>query len=186
MSRLACVLLVAAIVARALSRPRRSRIRSPRARPRRSPTILIDAELQKEIDSINTELNVKLNCVPGQELRPRRHDQPDPAPLLMEVADRAFKIFEEIDGGAGGVAGPSGDRNGRRRPRARRRPRSLFGGRKCLIAVFNNGSQYQAFGKWYDELLQVPVQLADDEDADLLPVRVAALRASRRTSSRTT
>jgi len=148
MSRLACVLVVLA-VASAPAFSQKKPDAKPESAPASQPTILVDAELQKEIDSMNAEMNVKVNCVPGKNFDFVGTINPSQLQLLMEAAERAFKVFEDITAGAGGVAGPTA--TGSAQTTAGKSPAEvLFNGRKCLIAVFSNSNQYQAFGRWYD------------------------------------
>jgi hypothetical protein len=149
MSRFASALLILALAASLSLAQKKPEPAKPESAPASQPTFLIDAELQKEIDSMNAEMNVKLNCVPGKNFDVVGTINPTQLALLMEVADRAFKVFEEVTSGAGGVAGPS--TTGQTPAPAGQTPAEvLFNGRKCLIAVFNNSNQYQAFGRWYD------------------------------------
>jgi hypothetical protein len=148
MSRLACMLLIVAI-ATTVSPAQKKPEPKPESAPASQPTALVDAELQKEIDSINKELNVKLQCVPGKNFDMIGTVNPTQLSLLLEVAERAYKVFEDVAAGAGGVAGPTATGTAAA-PAGKSQSEVLFGGRKCLVAVFNNGQQYQAFGRWYD------------------------------------
>src|SRR5262245_36736708 len=71
-----------------------------------APAAGIDPELQKEIDSLSAALNgAKINCVPGKSFDFCGTITEAQLTLLMEVADRSFKIFEDLTAEAGGVAG---------------------------------------------------------------------------------
>ena len=170
MSRLACVLLVAAMSTLPLLAQKKPEPK-PESAPASQPTIAIDPELQKEIDAINTAMSVKLNCVAGKNFDLVGTINPTQLQLLMEVADRTFKIFEEVTAGSGGVAGASATGNGSASgaPAGKTPAEALFGGRKCLVAVFNNGTQYQAFGKWYDEYYKFPYNFADMKTRTYFP-----------------
>jgi hypothetical protein len=128
----------------------------PESAPASQPAIPIDAELQKELDSMAAELSVKMNCVPGKTFDLAGTINPSQLTVLMEVADRAFKMFEDITAGAGGVAGPSSTGSAPR-PAGQTPANVLFDGRKCLIVIFNSTQQYNAFSKWYQTKYSWPV-----------------------------
>jgi hypothetical protein len=121
-----------------------------------APMYVVSPELQKELDAIGTAVGGKINCVPGKTFDLAGTINAPQLQMLMEVADRAFKIFEEMTAGAGGVAGASST-NQAAAPGATSPSDTLFNGRKCLILIFNNGTQYKAFGTWYEAFYKWPV-----------------------------
>lgn len=140
---LAAVLFVAPVLAQ----------KKPDAKPESAPAALpaytVDAELQKELDAIEAAVAGKMSCVPGKTFDVAGTVNATQLQVLMEVADRAFKIFEDITAGAGGVAGVSSTGTTGAAPAGKSTSDVLFGGRKCLIVIFNNNTQYKAFGAWY-------------------------------------
>jgi hypothetical protein len=153
MSKITCVLLSAATLAAPLWSQKKAEPK-PESAPAEA-AFPVDPELQKELDAIATDVGGKMNCVPGRNFDVAGTINSTQLQLLMEVADRAFRIFEEITADAGGVAGErvTGQTNAPGRSPAEK----LFAGRKCLILVFNNSSQYKAFGKWYEGHHKWPV-----------------------------
>ena len=65
----------------------------------------LDPELKRELDALEKEVGAPIRCVQGKNF-----DVAGPIPtsqleLMMEVADRAYRVFEELTADAGGVAG---------------------------------------------------------------------------------
>lgn len=149
MVRIAWVLVIA-VAAVVPLRAQKKPDPKPETAPASQPAAAVDPELQKELDAIGADLSVRLNVLPGKTFDLVGTINPAQLQLLMEVADRAFKIFEDMAAGAGGVASESA--TGGAKPAPGETPAiTMFGGRKCMIMILNNTQQYNAFGQWYEK-----------------------------------
>jgi hypothetical protein len=110
--------------------------------------------LQRELDSIGKDVGATLNGISGKTFDVAGTINTSQLSLLMEVADKAYGIFEQLTAGSGGVAGEraTGSAGAGKPPHE-----LLFGGQRCLILIFANGKEYMAFGKWYDKKYEWPV-----------------------------